>query len=46
LLGDAARALAPYVATVAVKTRTRGERLKIRSQLLNTLGRGYARAIR
>jgi hypothetical protein len=39
-------ALAPYVVAVTIETRTRGEMLTSRSQLLGTLGRGYARVIR
>jgi hypothetical protein len=45
LLGDADIAFVPYVVTVTVKTRTRGEMLTNRNQPLNTLGRGYARTI-
>jgi hypothetical protein len=44
LLGEADVATAAYVVTVTVNTRTRGEILTSRSHLLNTLGRGYARA--
>jgi hypothetical protein len=46
LLGDADIALIPYVVTLTVKTRTRGAMLTSRSQLLNALGGGYARANR
>jgi hypothetical protein len=45
LFGDAGVAVAVYVATVTVKTRTRREILTTRSQLLNTLGWGYASAL-
>jgi hypothetical protein len=45
LLGNTNVALVPYVAIVIIKTKTRGQVLTNRSQLLNTLGSGYARAI-
>jgi hypothetical protein len=46
LLVDADVALLPYVATVTIKARTRGQMLMSRSQLSNTQGQEYARAIR
>lgn len=45
LLGDTDIARALWVVIVTIKTRARGEILKSRSRLLNTLGWGYERAI-
>jgi hypothetical protein len=46
LLGEADMARAPNVATITVKTRSKGEMLTSTSQLLHNLSQGYARAIR
>jgi hypothetical protein len=43
LPGNTDTALAPCVVTVTIKTRARGEMLRSRNQLLNTLGWGLVK---